>query len=145
MAGSSKSSGSLASRRPLSPHLQIYKPLFTMMMSIVHRLTGGALYAGTLLLVWWLVAASMGPSYYALVQDVFSTIPGRVVLVGFVWALFHHMLGGLRHFIWDTGAGLGPVAREWLSYGTLAGSILLTAATLVYSSYSGMCIIWGKL
>jgi succinate dehydrogenase / fumarate reductase, cytochrome b subunit len=112
--------------RPLSPHLQIYRPMLTMMMSIVHRITGAALYFGTLLLVWWLVAAAAGPNAYATVQWFMETLVGRLVLFGYTWALLHHMLGGIRHLIWDTGYGLGPSEREWLTLATLIGSIGLT-------------------
>ncbi len=117
---------SAAKDRPLSPHLQIYRPTLTMTMSIVHRITGGALYFGTLLLVWWLTAAAAGPNAYANVQWVMETVLGRLVLFGYTWALIHHMLGGIRHLIWDTGYGYGPVEREWLTVATLIGSIGLT-------------------
>ena len=112
--------------RPLSPHLSIYKPMLTMMMSIVHRITGAALYAGTLLLVWWLLAAASGPNAYAKVQWFMGTFVGRLILFGYSWALIQHMLGGVRHLIWDTGRGLGPAEREWLARATLFGSISLT-------------------
>src|SRR5579871_4098332 len=92
--------------RPLSPHLQIYRPMLTMMMSIVHRITGAALYVGTLLLAWWLLAAASGPNAYATFQAVASSFIGRVVLLGYTWALVH-MLGGIRHLIWDSGHGFG--------------------------------------
>ena len=90
---------STAKDRPLSPHLQIYRPTLTMMMSIVHRITGAALYFGTLLLVWWLTAAAAGPNAYANVQWVMGTVIGRLVLFGYTWALIHHMLGGIRHLL----------------------------------------------
>ena len=112
--------------RPLSPHLTIYKPMLTMMMSIVHRITGSALYAGTLLLVWWLVAAASGPNAYANVQWFMETLIGRLILFGYTWALIHHMYGGIRHFIWDTGHGYGATEREWLVRVGLAGSIATT-------------------
>ena len=112
--------------RPLSPHLQIYRPMLTMMMSIVHRITGGALYFGTLLLAWWLLAAASGPNAYAVFQSAASSIIGRIVLFGYTWALIHHMLGGVRHLIWDTGHGFGPAEREWLARANLVGSIALT-------------------
>ncbi len=112
--------------RPLSPHLQIYRPTLTMMMSIVHRITGIALYAGTLLLAWWLLAAASGPNAYATFQSVASSFIGRIVLFGYTWALMHHMLGGIRHLIWDTGHGFGPAEREWLVRANLAGGIVLT-------------------
>lgn len=112
--------------RPLSPHLSIYRPMLTMMMSIVHRITGAALYVGTLLLGWWLIAAASGPNAYARLQWFIGTFAGRLILFGYTWALLHHMLGGIRHLIWDTGHGLGPNEREWLTAATLVGSIGLT-------------------
>ena len=112
--------------RPLSPHLQIYKPLFTMVMSILHRITGGALYVGTLLVVWWLVAAASGPEYFDFANGIMGSFVGRLVLFGYTWALLHHMLGGVRHFIWDTGAMLDVPRAQMLAKLTLAGSLTLT-------------------
>lgn len=112
--------------RPLSPHLQIYRPMLTMMMSIVHRITGAALYFGMLLLAWWLIAAASGPNAYANFEWFMGTFIGRVVLFGYTWALFHHLLGGLRHLIWDTLHGLEPTERELLTLWTLIGSVTLT-------------------
>ncbi len=89
------STGQPARARPLSPHLQIYRPQINMVMSILHRITGAALYFGTLLIVWWLVAAATGPDYFAFVNGLLATWPGMVIIVGFTWALIHHMLGGL--------------------------------------------------
>ena len=118
----------LSIARPLSPHLQIYRPMLTMMMSIVHRITGAALYLGTLLLVWWLVAAASGPNAYAQFQWFIGSFLGRLILFGYTWALIHHMLGGIRHLIWDLGYGFGPREREWLTLAGLIGSIGLTFA-----------------
>lgn len=115
-----------AAERPLSPHLQIYRPMLTMMMSIVHRITGVALYFGTLLLVIWLVAAASSPAAFDTVNGLYGSWIGLLVLVGYSWALIHHALGGVRHFIWDTGAGFGPEAREWMARATIGGSIGLT-------------------
>jgi succinate dehydrogenase / fumarate reductase cytochrome b subunit len=92
----------------------------------VHRITGAALYFGTLLLVWWLIAVASGPNAYATVQWFMETLVGRLILFGYTWALIHHMLGGIRHLIWDTGRGFGPTEREWLTMATLVGSIGLT-------------------
>jgi succinate dehydrogenase / fumarate reductase cytochrome b subunit len=100
--------------------------MLTMMMSIVHRITGIALYAGMLLLVWWLIAAAAGPTAYASVQWFMETVFGRLILFGYTWALIHHMLGGVRHLIWDLGYGFGPAEREWLTVATLVGSVGLT-------------------
>jgi succinate dehydrogenase / fumarate reductase cytochrome b subunit len=119
---------SVAARRPrpLSPHLQIYKPMLTMMMSIIHRITGAALYVGTLLLAWWLIAAASGPNAYADLEWFIGTWIGRLILLGYTWALLHHMLGGIRHLIWDTLHGFEPAEREMLALATLVGSIALT-------------------
>jgi succinate dehydrogenase / fumarate reductase cytochrome b subunit len=111
--------------RPLSPHLQIYRPMLTMMMSIVHRITGLGLYFGTLLLAWWFLAAG-GPNGYARFTWFAGSWIGRLILFGYTWALIHHMLGGIRHLIWDTGRGLGPTEREWLVAANLVGSIVIT-------------------
>jgi succinate dehydrogenase / fumarate reductase cytochrome b subunit len=111
--------------RPLSPHLQIYRPMLTMMMSIVHRITGFGLYFGTLLLAWWLNAAA-GPNAYAKFEWFADSWIGRLILFGYTWALIHHMLGGIRHLIWDTGRGFGPSEREWLVAANLIGSIAIT-------------------
>ena len=113
--------------RPLSPHLQIYSPLINMVMSIVHRITGAALYFGSLLLVWWLIAAATGPDYYNYVLSWFATWPGKIILLGYTWALMHHMMGGLRHLIWDSGRGYDLVMIDLLSWGSLAASLILTA------------------
>jgi succinate dehydrogenase / fumarate reductase cytochrome b subunit len=115
-----------AVERPLSPHLSIYKPMLTMMMSITHRITGAALFFGTLLLTWWLLAAASGPTAYAKVQAFMGSIIGLLILFGYTWALIHHMLGGIRHLIWDTGRGFGPVEREWLTLANIVGSVGLT-------------------
>jgi succinate dehydrogenase / fumarate reductase cytochrome b subunit len=113
-------------QRPLSPHLQIYRPMLTMMMSIVHRVTGAALYFGTLILAWWLIAAASGPSAYSGFEVFIGSIVGRTILFGYTWALIHHMLGGLRHFVWDLGYGFESTEREYLVVATLIGSIGLT-------------------
>ncbi len=113
-------------QRPLSPHLTIYRPPITMTMSIVHRITGVALYFGTLLIVWWLVAAAASESYFDLVGWVFGSWIGRIVLLGYTWALMHHMLGGIRHFIWDTGAAMDKHTASKLAWASLAVSLALT-------------------
>lgn len=119
-------SSKAGSNRPLSPHLQIYRPMLSMTMSIVHRITGAALYVGTILLVIWLVAAASGPSAFSSVQAIYGSLVGQVVLFGYTWALVHHALGGVRHFIWDLGYGFDHASRELLIKAGLAGSIALT-------------------
>jgi succinate dehydrogenase / fumarate reductase cytochrome b subunit len=112
--------------RPLSPHLQIYRPMLTMMMSILHRITGIALYGGSILLVWWFLAAAQSDAYFDLVQSFFGHWFGRLLLFGFTWALIHHAIGGLRHFVWDLGRGFKLTTVEWMARASLAGSIILT-------------------
>jgi len=112
--------------RPLSPHLSVYRPLINMVMSILHRITGGALYFGTLLLAAWLVAAASGEAPFALVNAFFAHPVGKLVLFGYSWALLHHMLGGLRHFLWDTGRGFSISQVNALSWFTIIGSVVLT-------------------
>ncbi len=114
--------------RPLSPHLTIYRPPITMTMSIIHRITGGALYFGTLLVAWWLIAASLSENYFEFVNGIFGSWIGRTILLGYTWALMQHMLGGVRHLVWDTGAGLEKHTASKIAWVTLAGSILLTLA-----------------
>ncbi len=115
-----------ARARPLSPHLQIYRPMLTMMMSIVHRVTGAALYFGTVLFVWWLTAAASSDASFATAQGFFGHWFGRLVLFGFTWALLHHMLGGIKHLVWDTGRGFNLTLIEWLAKGSLVASAALT-------------------
>ncbi|MDB5963775.1 MAG: succinate dehydrogenase subunit [Polaromonas sp.] len=97
-----------------------------MALSIVHRATGVALYFGTLLLVWWLIAAASGPSAYAHVQAFTESIIGRLIAFSYTWALMHHTLGGARHLVWDLGYGFKPAEREWLSWAATIGSVVLT-------------------
>jgi succinate dehydrogenase / fumarate reductase cytochrome b subunit len=125
-------------KRPLSPHLQIYTPLINMVMSILHRLTGVALYFGTLLLAWWLIAAAAGPAYFDYVSGIMGSLPGRIVLFGYTWALIHHMLGGVRHFIWDFGYGFDLKTIDLLSWGTIVLSVSITALIWVVAMMQGV-------
>jgi succinate dehydrogenase / fumarate reductase, cytochrome b subunit len=122
--------------RPLSPHLQIYRPILTMVMSIVHRITGAGLYFGMMLFAWWLMAAASGPNAYANFQWFIGSLIGRLILLGYTWALIHHTLGGIRHLIWDTLHGLEPREREVLTLATLIGSITLTVLLWMISYFS---------
>lgn len=118
--------------RPLSPHLQIYRWQITSVMSILHRLTGVALAAGTLLLVYWLVAAAMGPAEFAAAQACIGSVFGRILLFGWSLALFYHLANGIRHLAWDAGLGfeLPAVTRSgWL---VLAATLALTAAAWIW-------------
>ncbi len=112
--------------RPLSPHLQIYRWPITMVLSILHRITGIGLGLGTLLLAWWLAAAAAGPDYYATAQAVLGSWFGRLVLFGFTWALFLHLCNGIRHLFWDMGYGYEVKLANRTGWTALAASLLLT-------------------
>lgn len=112
--------------RPLSPHLSIYRWKLTMAMSILHRITGISLFFGTIFLVWWLVAAASGPDAFALVAAIYGSPIGLIVLFGFTWTLVHHMLGGLRHFVWDFGLGMDAPARDRIALLNIVGSVVIT-------------------
>ncbi len=112
--------------RPLSPHLGIYKPMPTMVMSILHRMTGAALYFGTVLLAAWLIAAASDAETFGWVSWFFTSWVGRIVLFGYTWALMHHMLGGVRHFVWDVGLGLDKHVATKMALASAAASITLT-------------------
>ncbi|CAA9323614.1 MAG: Succinate dehydrogenase cytochrome b-556 subunit [uncultured Microvirga sp.] len=114
--------------RPLSPHLQIYRLGWTMMMSIVHRITGAANYFGAALVAIWLVAMASGPGAFETAQDLFGSIIGRLILFGYTWSLMHHMIGGVRHLVWDFGHGLEPGERFAMARFTLFASVPLTVA-----------------
>jgi len=103
-----------------------------MVMSILHRITGVALYFGTALLAWWLTAAAIGPEYFNFVSGIFGSVPGKIVLFGFTWALLHHMMGGIRHFIWDTCRGLDIENVKLLSM--LTGIVSVVAAILIWAA-----------
>ncbi len=119
-------SGPRADARPLSPHLQVYSPLINMVMSILHRITGAALYFGTIIVVVWLMAAASGAGSYVTLMGLLKTPVGLVVMIGYTWALIHHALGGIRHFIWDTGRGFGIGTVNFMSWMTIIGSLLIT-------------------
>ena len=118
--------------RPLSPHLTIYRPQMTSISSIFVRITGNALLAATLLLIAWLLAASTSALAFDWVQCVITSWFGDLVFLLSLWALWYHMLGGLRHLIWDTGRGLELKAAERMGWMMIIGSLLLTAFTVIW-------------
>ncbi len=114
--------------RPLSPHLQVYRPQITSMLSILHRLTGFGLAVGSLLLAWWLVAAAYGPGAFGIVQGFIESWFGRIVLLGFSFSFFYHLANGIRHLFWDVGMGFEVQTAErtgWLSLVAGVGLTLL--------------------
>jgi succinate dehydrogenase / fumarate reductase cytochrome b subunit len=125
MASSDPISPSPAAR-PLSPHLGIYRFTLTMAMSIAHRITGAGLYLGALMLAWFLLAASMDASAFAYFSGFIQSFFGRLILFGFTWALFQHLLGGVRHLIMDSGYGMDDPEREQMAQATVIGGLVLT-------------------
>ena len=112
--------------RPISPHLQIYRWTITMAMSIAHRATGIANYLGTVLLVIWLGAAAWSPEGLETVNAIYGSWFGQLVLFGYTWSLVHHMLGGIRHFVWDMIQAMEPGQREGIAWANLVASVVIT-------------------
>jgi succinate dehydrogenase / fumarate reductase cytochrome b subunit len=119
--------------RPLSPHLQVYRPQFTSVLSILHRLTGVALGLGALALVYWLAAAAAGPRAFAQAQAIAGSWLGWLVLLGFTWALFYHLCNGIRHLFWDVGLGYELSTARLTGWCALLASLALTAAAWVFA------------
>jgi succinate dehydrogenase / fumarate reductase cytochrome b subunit len=112
--------------RPLSPHLQIYRPQLTSVLSISHRLTGVALAGGTLFLVWWLVAAATSADAFATAQWFFGSWLGLLLLFGWSFAFFFHLCNGIRHLVWDAGYGFDLRSTYVSGWTVIAASGVLT-------------------
>lgn len=117
--------------RPLSPHLQIYRPQLTSITSILTRITGNALAVGALLVTWWFLAAAAGPDAFALADGVLTSWFGKFVMLGSIWALWYHTLAGIRHLIWDTGHLIRIDQAETLGWICIGGSVVLTILTVL--------------
>ncbi|GIT91286.1 succinate dehydrogenase, cytochrome b556 subunit [Jannaschia pagri] len=117
--------------RPLSPHLQVYRPQLTSMTSILTRITGNALVLGGILITWWFVAAAAGPEAFATADAVLTSWFGKLVFFGSIWALWYHTLAGIRHLVWDQGYGLDVETAEKMGLGIIIGSVLLTLFTVI--------------
>ncbi|WP_196260191.1 succinate dehydrogenase, cytochrome b556 subunit [Pelagibacterium limicola] len=112
--------------RPTSPHLSIWRFTLTMTLSILHRILGVGLYVGTLLFVLWLGAAALGDEPLATVNAFFAHPLLQVVLFLYTLTLFHHMAGGIKHFVWDTGHGFEAGPRDAISIATIVFSVSMT-------------------
>ena len=125
--------------RPLSPHLQIYRPQITSILSVSHRATGLALSLGTLLLVWWLVALARGPEAFARAQSFVGSWFGRLLLLGWTFSLFFHLANGIRHLCWDAGYGFE------IKTTTISGWIVVAAAAAltVIAWIAGLAVMAG--
>lgn len=117
--------------RPLSPHLQIYRPQLTSMTSIFVRITGNAVIVAALMIVWWFVAAASGPDAFATADGFLRSWFGDLVLFLSTWAIWYHLLGGLRHLIWDMGYGLEVEKAETMGLIMIIASVLLTIFTAI--------------
>ncbi|MCX7381073.1 MAG: succinate dehydrogenase, cytochrome b556 subunit [Alphaproteobacteria bacterium] len=118
-------------RRPLSPHLQVYRPQITSVMSILHRITGVALSFGTLLLVWFLVAAVESDAAYARVAWFIGSPVGYLLMFGWSVALWYHFCNGIRHIFWDFGMGLELVHVHASGKAVLVATAVLTVGTWI--------------
>lgn len=112
-------------RRPLSPHLGIYRPQITSVLSILHRITGVAMALAVMLIAWWFLAAATGPDYFALADGLLTSWVGHLVLLGSLWAVWYHALNGVRHLWWDLGYGFD------LPKVTLSGQVVLGASAVL--------------
>lgn len=120
-----------SAERPLSPHLQIYRWQLTSVLSILHRATGVVLSAGTILLVWWLVAAASGPESYEGVEDFLGSWLGLLLLFGWTVSLFYHLCNGIRHLVWDTGHALDLPSTYLGGWLVVAATGVLTVAAWI--------------
>jgi len=127
----------LAAKRPLSPHLSVYRPMLTMMMSIAHRITGAALYVGMGLLALFLLGVAVGRGFFPVFSWIGSGFFGGLIIFLLTWATFHHILGGVRHALWDRGLYMDPWGREFLAQATLAGGAGLTLLVWILKSLVG--------
>ena len=125
-----RSDGQLT-RRPLSPHLQVYRPQLTSVLSIMNRVTGLASSVGTVMLVWWLAAAASGPVAFGHVQWFLSSWLGLFMLFGWTASLFYHLFGGLRHLAWDMGYGYSLEATHRSGYAAVAATLVATVLVWV--------------
>ncbi len=124
-------------QRPLSPHLGIYKPQLTTVLSITHRATGIALSVGAVFLVWWLVALAYGPQSFAVPRAFFQSWIGVVFLLGWTFSLFFHLCNGIRHLFWDAGKGFDLKTTYASGWTVVAASVVLTAALWVFALGKG--------
>ena len=129
----------VASTRPLSPHMTIYRWPVTMMTSITHRVTGTGLSIGAVILAWWLVCISNGPEGWQSFHAVWDTPLGLLLLFGLTWSLVYHFLNGVRHLAWDLGYGFDKRDAERNSVIIFALSILgaLAIFAAVWTGHAG--------
>jgi len=125
-----RSDGSLV-RRPLSPHLQVYKPQVSSVTSIMNRATGIALTVGLLLMVWWLVAAATGAKAFAAAQSFIGSPIGLILMFGWTLALAYHFFGGIRHLLWDIGWGFEIQTSHRTAMIVVAATVVMTVISWI--------------
>jgi succinate dehydrogenase / fumarate reductase cytochrome b subunit len=123
--------------RPLSPHLQIYRPQLTSVLSFAHRLTGLVLSLYAVALVVWLIAAAAGPHPYSMVQGFIQSWPGQVLLLGGLFCFFLHLCGGIRHLFWDAGQGFELRTIYISGWVVVAVSTVLSVVAWIVSWHPG--------
>ena len=116
----------LPAERPLSPHLSVYRPLYTMVLSILHRITGVALSAGSLLLVYWLWAVAAGEAFYTRALACLASFPGRALVLGLVFCFCYHFCNGIRHLAWDLGYGFEKRQARASGWMVVAAALVMT-------------------
>lgn len=118
-----------ADKRPTSPHLSIYRPQITSVLSILHRLTGVALYAGTALMLWWLWVLAYSPEHYSQMMECLASIPAKILLIGWTIAFYYHFANGIRHLFWDMGKGFSLSATTKSGWLVVAFTLAMVAIT----------------
>ena len=126
-----------SNNRPLSPHLDVYRLPLSALLSVVHRGTGGFLTIGTIALVWWLLALAGGEESFTSAQQFMGSFIGRLILLGWTFALFFHLSNGIRHLVWDAGYCFEKEAVEKTSYIVLGVSVFLTLLVWIIAFFFG--------
>ncbi len=126
-----------SNNRPLSPHLDVYRLPLSALLSVVHRGTGGFLTIGTIALVWWLLALAGGEESFNSAQQFMGSFIGRLILLGWTFALFFHLSNGIRHLVWDAGYCFEKEAVEKTSYIVLGVSVFLTLLVWIVAFFFG--------
>ena len=114
------------SNRPLSPHLQVYKPQLTSVLSILHRGTGMVITLGALVIAAWIWGAMLGPSGYDCISGLLNSVVGTLVMIVWTWCICYHLLNGIRHLFWDYGWGFELNQAYFSGKLVVAGSVVLT-------------------
>ena len=120
--------------RPLSPHLSIYRPLWTMILSITHRITGVGLAVSSIMITWWFLALAIGEDYFETANAAMTSVVGGFILIASLWALAFHLCNGIRHLFWDAGKGLDLDTAYRSGLAVMAGSIVLTVIGILVAT-----------